>query len=206
MSATFGLPLVLDGSAIAVLVVGGGGVAARKVAALREGGASVRVRAPVIASELAARAAADEQLLIEQEPYEPAAIRDATLVVAATDDGTVNARVAADARRAGRLTLVADDPSLGNCVMPAVHRSGELVVAVSSGGVPGASIRVRDALARRLDGRYAAAIRELARLRQRLLGEHDRPGWRAAASALIAEDFCESVETGTFEERLTQWR
>jgi siroheme synthase (precorrin-2 oxidase/ferrochelatase) len=90
--------------------------------------------------------------------------------------------------------------------MPAVHRSGELVVAVTTGGVPGASVRVRDALARRLDGRYAAAIRELARLRQRLLHERDRAEWRAAANALIADDFCESVETGAFNDRLAPWR
>lgn len=206
MSAAFGLPLVLDGSAVRALIVGGGTVAARKAAALREGGASVRIRAPEVTPELALRAGHDEHLLIEQQAYDPAAIGDATLVVAATDDPEVNARVADDARRAGRLTIVADEPELGNCVMPAVHRTGELVVAVSSGGVPGASVRVRDALARRLDGRYATAIRELARLRQRLLRERDRTRWRAAASALMADDFCESVETGAFEERLTQWR
>ena len=206
MSAAFGLPLVLDGSAVRALVVGGGTVAARKAAALRQGGASVRIRAPEVNRELASRSERDEHLLIEQRAYDSAAIGDATLVVVATDDPVVNARVADDARRAGSLTIVADEPALGNCVMPAVHRSGELVVAVTSGGVPGASVRVRDALARRLDGRYATAIRELARLRQRLLRERDRTRWRAAARALIADDFCESVETGAFEERLTQWR
>ena len=206
MSTSFGLPLVLDGASLTVLVVGGGAVAARKVAALREGGAAVRVRAPVIAPELVARAAGDEHVLIEQAPYDSTAIRDATLVVAATDDHTVNARVAADARRDGRLTIVADEPTLGNCVMPAVHRSGELMVAVVTGGVPGASARVRDALAQRLDGRYAHAIRELARLRRRLLQQSDRTGWRAAARVLIGDDFCESVETGVFEERLAQWQ
>lgn len=202
----FGLPLVLDGSTVRALVVGGGAVATRKATALREGGASVRVRAPAVSRELASQSEHDEHLLIERQAYDLAAIGDATLVIAATDDPVVNARVAEDARRAGRLTVVADEPALGNCVMPAVHRSGELVVAVASGGVPGASARVRDALARRLDGRYATAIRELARLRQRLLRESDRTRWRAAARALIADDFCESVETGAFEERLTQWR
>jgi siroheme synthase-like protein len=160
----------------------------------------------MIIDELVARATNDEHLLVERAPYDEEAIGDATLVVAATDDRAVNSRVAADARRRGLLTVVVDDPALGSCIMPAVHRSGELVVAVTTGGVPGASVRVRDALARRLDGRYAAAIRELARLRQRLLHERDRAEWRAAANALIADDFCESVETGAFNDRLAPWR
>ena len=206
MSSGFRLPLVLDGASVSALVVGGGSVAARKVATLREGGASVRVRAPVVVAELATRAEHDDDLLIERRSYDGAAIGDAMLVIAATDDHALNARIADDARRQHRLVLVADEPSLGSCIMPAVHRSGELLVAVATGGVPGASVRVRDELARRLDTRYATAIRDLARLRQRLLRAQDRAGWHSAARALIADDFCESVETGAFSERLAEWQ
>ncbi len=206
MSGAFGLPLVVDGSQITAIVVGGGLVATRKVLALREGGATVRVRAPRVRDELTRRAVDDERLLIERLPYDEAAIGDAMLVVAATDDRALNVRIAGDARRARRFVLVAGEPAAGNCAMPAVHRSGELVVAVTTGGVPRASARVRDALARRLDDRYAAAIRAVARLRQRLLAENDRATWRAAADALLAEDFCESVENGAFSERLAAWQ
>ena len=206
MSGTFGLPLVVDGSQISALVVGGGNVATRKVLALREGGAMVRVRAPRVSDELMRREAGDEHLLIELLPYDDAAIGDAMVVVAATDDRTLNLRIAADARRARRFVLVAGEPAVGNCAMPAVHRSGDLVVAVASGGVPRASARVRDALARRLDNRYAAAIRAVARLRQRLLADNDRAGWYAAADALLGEDFCESVENDAFSERLSAWQ
>jgi len=196
----------VDGSQISALVVGGGGVATRKVLALRDGGATVRVRAPHVSEELSSRAAVDEHLLIERLPYDEHAVGDAMLVVAATNDRALNGRIAGDARRAHRLVLIAGDPSAGNCAMPAVHRSGDLVVAVASGGVPRASARVRDALARRLDDRYAAAIRAVARLRQRLLADNDRAGWHAAADALLAEDFCESVENGAFSERLAAWQ
>lgn len=206
MSGTFGLPLIVDGSQISALVVGGGAVATRKVLALREGGATVRVRAPRVSDELSRRATSDEHLLIEPLLYDDGAIGDAMVVVAATDDRALNVRIAADARRAHRFVLVAGEPAAGNCAMPAVHRSGDLVVAVASGGVPRASARVRDALARRLDNRYAAAIRAVARLRQRLLADNDRAAWHAAADALLAEDFCESVENGAFSERLAAWR
>lgn len=206
MSGAFGLPLVVDGSQMTALVVGGGVVATRKVLALLEGGTTVRVRATRVADDLTRRAGGDEHLLIERLPYDDAAIGDAMLVVAATDDRALNVRIAADARRARRFVLVAGEPAAGNCAMPAVHRSGDLVVAVASGGVPRASARVRDALARRLDNRYAAAIRAVARLRQRLLADNDRAAWHAAADALLAEDFCESVENGAFSERLAAWQ
>jgi siroheme synthase-like protein len=206
VSSPFALPLVIDGSQVTALVVGGGAVATRKVAALLDGGVSARVRALRVGDELSRRAAGDERLLIEIGAYDETAIGDAMLVVAATDDNQVNARVAADARALRRFVIVADDAAAGNCVMPAVHRSGELLVAVASGGVPRASARVRDALARRLDDRYAAAIHELGRLRQRLLAHNDRATWRSAVQELLAEDFCESVESGAFSERLAAWQ
>lgn len=206
MNRAFALPLVVDGSQISALVVGGGVVATRKVLSLRDGGARVRVRAPQVSDELIQRSAGDERLLIERRPYDVGAIGDAMLVVAATDDRALNVRIAADARRAHRFVLVAGEPTAGNFAMPAVHRSGDLVVAVTSGGVPRASARVRDALAKRLDNRYAAALRAVARLRQRLLADNDRAAWHAAADALLAEDFCESVENGAFSERLAAWQ
>jgi len=206
MSATFGLPLVLDGESVVALVVGGGVVATRKALSLLAGGAMVRVRAPNVTDTLVQREVADGHLVIERETYDEEAIGDATLVVAATDDHSLNLRVASDARRAHRLVLVAGDPSAGTCVMPAVHRSGDLLVAVTTGGVPRASARVRDEIARRLDDRYAAAIRNLMDLRRRLLDDVDRTAWRSAASELLAEDFCESVESGVFMERLAEWR
>lgn len=206
MSTSFELPLVLSGADVVALVVGGGEVATRKAFALLDGGATVCVLALRVSEQLAKRAAASDRLRVERGTYEPKALRDVTLVVAATDDHALNARVAEDARRASRLVLVADDPRAGNCVMPAVHRSGDLLVAVTAGGVPRASARVRDELARRLDDRYATAIHELVRLRQRLLSHNDRAAWLSAAQALLADDFCESVESGAFSERLAAWQ
>lgn len=206
MSALFDLPLVLDGSAVEALVVGGGTVATRKVAALRAGNASVRVRAPRVSDELIRRAASDDRILIERDGYDPSAIGTALVVVAATDDRALNARVADDARAARRLVLVADDPEAGNCVMPAVHRADSLLVTVTSGGVPGASKRIRDRLAARFDRRYAQALGELTRIRARLLARDDRAAWHRAASTLVGDDFCDAVESGAFNERIAEWR
>ena len=201
-----GYPLVLDGARLEALVVGGGAVARRKVAALLDAGASVRVVAPDVSVELRGLVRADSRLTIAARRYTPDDIATAMLVIAATDDRATNAKVARDAHARNRLVNVADAPDEGNCATPAVHRAGELIVAVTSGGVPRAAARVRDMVAERVDGRYAGAIGALGELRSRLLAAGDREQWRRAADELVGADFCASVEDGTLLGRVREWR
>ena len=206
MSDEFQLPLVLDGRSVSALVVGGGNVAERKVRGLLAGGATVRVVALDVRPALQALAADHRRLTTVEGSYDPGVIGDAMLVVAATDDAALNRRIALDARERRRLVIVADAPEEGNCITPAVHRTGSLLVAVSAGGVPGAAARVRDAIAARFDERYGAAMSELRALRRRLLGSGDRTGWQHASEALIGDEFCDSVERGSLADRMAAWR
>jgi siroheme synthase-like protein len=191
---------------VSALVVGGGRVAARKAAALLESGARVRVLAPRIGPALEQLVANGAALEITRDGYTDAELGDTLLVVAATDDPVLNARIASDARTRGKLVNVVDAPELGNCVTPAVHRAGELVVAVSAGGVPTAAARIRDALGRTLDARYAEAVRELSMLRRALIESDRRDRWREAASSLLGAEFCDEVESGRFGARVAEWR
>ena len=199
-------PLVLEGSGLIALVVGGGRVALRKITALLESGARVHVVAPRIDSGIAALQAQSGSLRITREPYDPGQLGDALLVIAATSDPRLNAQIAEDARIRGRLVNVVDAPELGNCFTPAVHRAGDVVVAVSAGGVPNAAARIRDAIGERLDARYSEAVGELATLRRALLDEGRRDRWRDAADSLLAPDFCEQVESGRLVARIAEWR
>ena len=76
------------------LVVGGGEVAARKTAALMRAGARVTVISPDLCAGLAQHADAGR---IEHIPgnFDPALVANRMLIVAATSDREVNARVAA---------------------------------------------------------------------------------------------------------------
>ena len=87
----------------------------------------------------------------------------------------------------------------------ALHRSGEITIAVSSGGVPGAAARIRDAIGERFDARYERAVSALRGLRTRLTASGDQ-GWRAVAPKLIDEEFCSSVEDGSFADKVDSWR
>jgi precorrin-2 dehydrogenase/sirohydrochlorin ferrochelatase len=199
-----GLPIMLEGSAVRALIVGGGTVASRKAAVLIDAGAQVRVVAVVASDELRALAATGRIELVQRR-YVRDDVGDAQLVIAATNDRAVNAAVTADAHTAARLVNVADAPADGSFTTMAIHRSGELVVGVSA-GVPGAAARIRDAVGARFDSRYARALADLTMLRRLLLERGDGGAWRRHAAELFGPGFCDAVETGRLAERVASWR
>ena len=200
-----GVPVVLEGPAIAALVVGGGAVGTRRAATLLAAGARVRVVAPELSDELRRLAASAPRLALEQRDFAVGDVADANLVIAATDDRAANAAVARAARALHRLVNVADAPGEGDWVSAATHRAGAVTVGVTAGGVPGAARRMRDALSARFDDRYARAVDALAALRARLLADGDRDAWRRAQTELIGADFCALVESGALPERVRRW-
>ena len=197
-------PLMIEGAALRALIVGGGSVALRKTRSLLEAGASVRLVAPRVHAEL--RELEGPHLELAAREYSSDDIGDATLVIAATSSREVNAAVARDANWRGRFVNVVDAPGEGNCVTPATHRTGELVIAVVAGGVPSVAARIRDEIAERYDGAYANAIGELASVRGRLLAAGQRARWTEVVDAVVGTDFCDAVERGELAERLAPWR
>ena len=202
-------PIALDGARVDAVIVGGGAVAERKAKALLEAGARVRI----VASSPSAgvRDLAGARCIVSARAFTPADLSPnetpgrTTIVIAATDRADVNARVVEAARALGALVNVADDPGAGTFVTLATHRAGDLVVAVTAGGVPGVAARVRDAIGARFDARYAKAVSALAQLRRRLLDAGSRDEWRQASASLIGDAFCETVENGTFMQELAAW-
>jgi siroheme synthase-like protein len=200
-----GVPILVEGAGLSVLVVGGGPVAARKAGAFARAGAAVRVIARASSPQMRALADAGSVALDERD-YASTDVGDAVLVVAATEDRTVNARVAEDARAAGRLVNVADAPATGSFATMATHHAGHLAIGVSAGGVPGAAARIRDAIAVRFDDRYARALAGLAALRRALLDRGEGDAWRALSDAAFDDAFCDAVEQGTIDARVGAWR
>jgi siroheme synthase-like protein len=197
-------PIALDGERLSAVVIGGGSVGTRKALALVEAGAQVRVVSPEVTPELA-QAERTRRLSVVRESYRASQLGEATLVIAATDSREVNAEIAVDAHARGKLVNITDFPDEGNFHTMALHRSGDVTIAVSAGGVPGAAARIRDAIAERFDARYGRAVSALRGLRSRLIAGGDER-WRDAAPKLLADDFCASVEDGSFTEKVDTWR
>lgn len=197
-------PIALHGERITAVVIGGGAVGARKARALVDAGVSVRVISPVVTADLA-EAERLRQVTIIRDSYRAEHLDRATVVIAATDSREVNAQIAVDAHARGKLVNITDHPDEGNFHTMALHRSGEITIGVSSGGVPSAAARIRDAIAERFDARYGRAVSALRGLRTRLSGTN-ADEWKTAVPKLIGEDFCTSVEDGSFANRMDSWR
>jgi len=154
------LPVFLDVRDRDCLVVGGGEVAARKVERLLRAGASVRVVAPELCAELAARR---EQAALRHtaRPFSEADLDGAWLAYAATGDRHVNARVARLAKARRLPVNVADAPALCSFFMPSILDRGPLQVAIGTGGASPVLARL---LRARLETLIPAAYGELAEL------------------------------------------
>lgn len=171
-------PIFADLTDRLVLVVGGGAVAERKTLALLEASANVVVGAPALTPALAALVS-EGRVRHLPGTFNPDWLQDVWLVVAATDDRTVNAAVsqAAEARRI--FSNVVDDPELSSFQVPSIVDRSPVIVAISSSGVaPVLARRVRE----RIESLFDHTLGQLAGLaavyRKRIRASHPDLGAR----------------------------
>jgi siroheme synthase-like protein len=138
-----------------VLVVGGGRIAREKVDGLLQCEAAVHVVAPEASPEV--KSLVDDGVISwDARPFEPGDLEGKFLVVAATSDTEVNRDVHRAAEQRAMLVNVVDVPELCNFVLPAVHRTGPLAVAVSTAGAsPALAKRIRTEIADNMGTEYA---------------------------------------------------
>lgn len=159
------LPISLRSDGGRAVIVGGGNVAARKAEALLNAGFSLFVVADQIDDGLRSLLL-ERGATCEQRRYETGDLEGAQVVIAATDDAELNARIVDDARNARALACDASNPQRGDFTMPAVARVGELTIGVDSGGAaPALSRRIVRELAETLGQPYAAAVHAFAAMR-----------------------------------------
>lgn len=165
-------PLFADLDGREVLVVGGGEVAARKIEALLQAGAQVRVHAHALNGTLALWLAQGRVERLEGA-FDPSWLDHVWLLVAATDDRAFNAELAREAGSRRLLANVVDDAELSTFQIPAIVDRAPLLLAISSGGAaPMLARRLREQLETLLDhslGEFAGLFaRHRAAIRSRL--------------------------------------
>jgi precorrin-2 dehydrogenase/sirohydrochlorin ferrochelatase len=193
---------MLDVSSRLVVIIGGGGVAARKVRGLLEAGATrVRVVSPTFCESM------PHGVERVGREYQTGDLDGASLAFAATDRPEVNQAVVRDANHLGILVNRADagDEAPGDFSTPAVLRDGELVVTVSAGGSPALAAVVRDGLRDRLEPRWVAMASAMRELRPRILDGHVKIETRRAVFRdLASNDAMAVLERGGIDE-LWSW-
>ncbi len=184
-------PIALRLEGVPCLVVGGGRVAARKVATLLDCGALVTVIAPRSCPEL-------ERLAAHLVPrsYEEGDVNRFRLVIAATGVVEVDRAVWSDAERAGVPVNAVDDPEACRFFVPSVLRRGPVTVAVSTAGVsPFLAAWLRRRIAE-VVGPEIAAVAELVGGARRALKEAGRSTEGADWASLVDEELVSVLAAG----------
>jgi uroporphyrin-III C-methyltransferase / precorrin-2 dehydrogenase / sirohydrochlorin ferrochelatase len=135
------LPLFVKLTGRAVLLVGGGRVAAQKLQQLLAAGASVRVVAPDICAAIA-----EARVPLFHRAFAPSDLDDVWLVVAsATPD--VNRAVAAAAEKRRVFVNAVDDPPNATAYLSGVVRRDGVTIAISTeGAAPALTALLREGL------------------------------------------------------------
>jgi uroporphyrin-III C-methyltransferase/precorrin-2 dehydrogenase/sirohydrochlorin ferrochelatase len=186
------LPLFADLAHRPVLVVGGGGVAERRVTLLLEAKAAVTVLAPQL-SERLTELAADRAFTHRKGVYAGDPVDAYWLVVAATDERAVNAAVAAAALAAKRFCNVVDDPGLSTFIMPAIVDRSPVTIAIGSSGLSPVLARwikgvIETLLPARLGGLAELAGRWRQRAREQIADPTERRHfWERVVTGVVAE-------------------
>ncbi len=203
MTATY--PLFLELESRAVLVVGGGKVAARKILRLLECGARITVVAEACVASLQERIELGE-LEYRAGRFHASDLDGQTLVFAATDDAGTNAGIARMARQRGLLVNVVDAPELCDFITPSVIRRDPVQIAISTGGaspVLSRLLRSRlEALIPRSFGRLAALMADFRHKVHARIGDavQRRRFWEKALDGAVAELLYAGHEQQAFNE------
>jgi precorrin-2 dehydrogenase/sirohydrochlorin ferrochelatase len=161
------LPLAFKLAGVEVLVIGAGVIGARKASQLIEAGALVTVISEQILAPLPPGV-----VRFEQRRYERGDLRGFFLVVSATGDTAVNDVVVEEAREERLWLNVVDDPERSTFYFMALHRQGDVIVAVSTAGAaPALAQEVRALIANALPDNLSHVANSLRDERRRLHDE-----------------------------------
>jgi siroheme synthase-like protein len=169
-------PVFLKLEARAVLVVGAGEIAERKVVGLLGARARIRVVSPTATAAIQQLASAGK-IDWQARAFDAADVSDAWLVIAATGDARAQKEVAAAAEERRCFVIAVDDPGHASAYSGAIVRRPPFTIAISSSGATPALTRlVREVIEHVLPGEDA--IERAKRLRAKWRTEGKPTGER----------------------------
>ena len=178
-------PAFIDLENKKTVVFGGGKVAERKILGLLDTGAKVTVVSPGLTKRIE-REKQKGRLRHICRGYRKSDLKNAFLVIAATDDRDVNERVSRDAPC---LVNVVDVPKLCNFIVPSSMQRGPLTIAISTGGVSPALARsLRKELEKIYGCEFSGYLKTLQKIRAQAMTMIKDGKKRAAFLKAVASD------------------
>ena len=191
------LPIFLNIRDRKCVIVGGGSVALRKANLLSRAQARVTVIATSICEELEALCR-DSNGTTVYEPFTPAQLEGAALVIAATDDGATNLAVSAAAKSLNIPVNVVDEAELCSFMMPSIVDKAPVLVAISSSGTaPVLTSKLKEMIEIVIPGRIDALANLMGSYRARVKDQLANPDQRLQFwQDLLESEVPELVYTG----------
>jgi siroheme synthase-like protein len=180
-------PIFLDLTNRRCAVIGGGAVAARKIAALLRAKADITVISPQVNEELRAHVTNGSIRHLARN-YASGDLAGFHLAFVATNNRVINGEIFRDARERGIWVNCADDPSHCDFISPAVVHREQFDVAISTGGQsPAAARMLREDLEEFLTDDFADLVEIAAEARRQLRQRCSRASADAWKRALGGE-------------------
>lgn len=162
-------PLFVDLKDKNVLVVGGGGVAYRKVIKLLPFEANITLVAPEICVELEEVLNSNSNLVYKKKKVDVEDIKQAFIVISATNNEAVNSFVATVCNENNIFVNTVDDIKNCSFIFPALIKEKSLVVGCStSGKAPDIAAYVKSILMDNLPKNIDEVVENISLLRQNL--------------------------------------
>jgi precorrin-2 dehydrogenase / sirohydrochlorin ferrochelatase len=147
------------------LVVGGGPVGERKIRALLQYGAVVRLVAEDLTSWLQTQCNEGTVHLLGSR-YTKDLLEEVDIVFAATSDPVLNRTIAVDARQRKLWCNMATEPERGSFIVPSIFQQGPLTIAISTGGAsPALAVQIKQKLAHEFGTEWTIVLNLMALLR-----------------------------------------
>ncbi|MFH1454033.1 MAG: bifunctional precorrin-2 dehydrogenase/sirohydrochlorin ferrochelatase, partial [Armatimonadota bacterium] len=115
------------------LVAGAGKVALHKIKILLKFGADIKVVAPAQDKEVL-RLFRNSKIKLIKRKFTASDLKNIHLVIAATSSRETNKKISELTRRKNILINVVDDAQLSSFIMPAIIKSGDLNIGISTSG------------------------------------------------------------------------
>jgi uroporphyrin-III C-methyltransferase/precorrin-2 dehydrogenase/sirohydrochlorin ferrochelatase len=186
------LPIFINIRKKSCIVIGGGDIALRKINLLLKAQAKVDCLSPSFSRDIK-NLSKDGHITLINKSFDQADIKDYSIIIAATDDSSVNSLISAIAQVKKIPVNVVDSPELSSFIMPSIVDRSPLIIAVSSSGkAPVLSRIIRAKLETVIPSAYGILADIAGEYRQKVKDRFStikdrRAFWEIVFSGVIAE-------------------
>ena len=186
------LPIFINIRKKPCIVIGGGDIALRKINLLLKAQAMVDCLSPSFSRDIK-NLSKDGHITLINKSFDQTDIKDYSIIIAATDDKSVNSLISSIAQVKNIPVNVVDSPELSSFIMPSIVDRSPLIIAVSSSGkAPVLSRIIRAKLETVIPSAYGILADIAGEYRQKVKDRFStikdrRVFWEAVFSGVIAE-------------------